>query len=428
MNMLPWISRWYRRLIRLYPPSFQADFGDELAWVFDQATEEAALQGNPGILRLCLHELSDLPWNILNQLWRNREVNTMLEKFLIGGKRLVFYMLTLITALIILLPIFGPRLGRGWGLIALLVGWFVFTTIAWQARKLPIKVWFYTGLVVLAGLFWPTSFLIESNFVFQDKLPQPFLGILNVVILLLPLLALIIAAYLIYAAIMMVREQQNTQGAQGEVASTRTRQGGWMLAYILTLSILLLVKFYHNLSGLIMWDNTYDPIEFLWLILPILIAIICGVILMVNLPGKTKLAGWLYMLLVPAMMLIVYVPAVNVDPHQVTTERAERLSYAIENYYQREGKYPQTLSQLVPRDRLFIPGPMIINGQPWCYDAGADFYRLAYIERKHWSSPCYYEQVISSAGDFTALPPVCEEELKMLIDEKVIEEYGGCQK
>ena len=174
MNMLPWISRWYRRLIRLYPPSFQADFGDELAWVFDQATEEAAHQGNSGVLRLCLHELSDLPWNILNQLWHNREGNAMLEKFLIGGKRIVFYIVTLITALIILPPIFGASLGRGWRLIALLVGWFVFTTLAWQARKLPIKVWFYTGLVVLAGLFWPTSFLIESNFVFQDRLPQPY--------------------------------------------------------------------------------------------------------------------------------------------------------------------------------------------------------------------------------------------------------------
>jgi hypothetical protein len=427
MNVLPWISRWYRRLIRLYPPSFQADFGDELAWVFDQATEEAAHQGNSGLLRLCLHELSDLPWNILNQLWRNREVNAMLEKFLIGGKRIVFYIVTLITALIFLPPIFGARIGRGWRLIALLVGWFVFTTLAWQARKLPIKVWFYTGLVVLAGLFWPTSFLIESNFVFQDRLPQPFLGILDVVIFLLPILALIIAAYLIYAAMKMIREQQNKQAVQGEVASTRAGRGGWTLTYILTLSILLLVKFYHNLSGLIMWENTYDPIEFLWLFLPILIAILCGIILLLNLPGKSKLAGLLFLLLVPAMMFIVYVPAVNIDPHQVTTERAERLSYAIENYYQREGKYPQTLSQLVPRDRLFIPVPMIINGQSWCYDAGLDYYRLGYVDRCHWSSPNFFGTVFKSVGDVSGLPAVCDAVVTAHNQQFSRDDFIGCK-
>jgi hypothetical protein len=351
----------------------------------------------------------------------------MLEKFLIGGKRLVFYIVTLITALMILPSIFGATIGRGWRLIALLVGWFVFTTLAWQARKLPIKVWFYTGLVVLAGLFWPTSFLIESNFVFQDRLPQPFLGILDVVILLLPLLALIIAAYLIYAAILMIRDQQTPPGVEGETSLPRSGQGGRMLAIVVTLAVLLLVKFYHNLSGLIMWDNTYDPIEFLWLILPILIAIICGVILVINLPGKTKLAGWLYLLLVPAMMWIVYVPAFNVDPHQVTTERAERLSYAIEKYYQREGYYPQTLSQLVPTDRLFIPVPMIINGQSWCYDAGPDYYRLGYVDRCHWSSPNFFGTVFKSVGDVSSLSAVCDAVVTAHNQQFGSDDFIGCK-
>ena len=185
----------------------------------------------------------------------------------------------------------------------------------------------------------------------------------------------------------------------------------------------MLVKFYHNLSGLIMWDNTYDPIEFLWLILPILIAIICGVILMINLPGKTKLAGWLFLLLVPTMMWIVYVPAVNIDPHQVTTERAERLSYAIENYYQREGKYPQTLSQLVPRDRLFIPVPMIINGQSWCYDAGSDSYRLGSVDRVIGVPPAFYGTIFTSVGDTSGLFRRSVKRLKTLITSRFIGDF-----
>jgi hypothetical protein len=189
----------------------------------------------------------------------------------------------------------------------------------------------------------------------------------------------------------------------------------------------LLVKFYHNLSGLIMWDNTYDAIEFLWLILPILTAIFCGIILMINLPGKSKLAGLLFLLLVPTMMWIVYVPAVNIDPHQVTTERAERLSYAIENYYQREGHYPQTLSQLVPRDRLFIPIPMIINGQSWCYDAGPNYYRLGTVDRCQWSSPNFFGTVFKSVGDISDLPAVCDAVVTAHNQQFGSDEFIGCK-
>ena len=86
MSAVEQVCRWQRRLIRLYPASFRADFGEELAWVFEQAAADAARQGGGQLLKLCLRELGDLPWNILNQVWRNREVNAMFERFLTGGK------------------------------------------------------------------------------------------------------------------------------------------------------------------------------------------------------------------------------------------------------------------------------------------------------------------------------------------------------
>ncbi len=86
MNAPGWILRWYRRLLHLYPAAFQADFGEEQAWVFEQGAEDAARQGRRRLLGFCLRELGDLPWNILNQVWHNREVNAMFERFLTGGK------------------------------------------------------------------------------------------------------------------------------------------------------------------------------------------------------------------------------------------------------------------------------------------------------------------------------------------------------
>jgi hypothetical protein len=86
MNAIERICRWHRSLLRLYPASFKSEFGEELALVFEQAAEEAAQHGRWSLLRLLLHELGDLPWNILNQVWQNREVNAMFERFLSGGK------------------------------------------------------------------------------------------------------------------------------------------------------------------------------------------------------------------------------------------------------------------------------------------------------------------------------------------------------
>jgi hypothetical protein len=133
--------------------------------------------------------------------------------------------------------------------------------------------------------------------------------------------------------------------------------------------------------------------------------------LSIALLGRTKLAGLLYSLLIPALMIAASAGAQRVDFRQLTEERAGRASQAIEAYYAREGRYPQDLRQLTPWYVLSLPGPVIIYGQDWCYDGGDDYYRLGYVYREHWSDPRLTGRIYRTIGEAPDLHGMCEEEI-----------------
>ncbi len=176
----------------------------------------------------------------------------------------------------------------------------------------------------------------------------------------------------------------------------------------------MLAKTLYNLYWLTVWDNTDDPLGYFWLGFPVLAALFSGVMLSITLPGRTKLAGFLYSLLIPALMIAVSARAQSVDFRQLTEERAGRASQAIETYYAREGRYPQDLRQLTPGYVLSLPGPVIIYGQDWCYDGGDDYYRLGYVYREHWSDPRLSGRIYKTKGEAPDLYRMCEEEVVAL--------------
>jgi uncharacterized membrane protein len=68
INSVRIATNLYSRLIRLYPPEFQGNFGEELETVFHSMVKEAVQTG--GVLPLAgvfLQELHDLPGNILHE-------------------------------------------------------------------------------------------------------------------------------------------------------------------------------------------------------------------------------------------------------------------------------------------------------------------------------------------------------------------------
>ncbi|MBK8901739.1 MAG: hypothetical protein IPM53_11185 [Anaerolineaceae bacterium] len=193
-------------------------------------------------------------------------------------------------------------------------------------------------------------------------------------------------------------------------AAMPTPAGGRLAAVSLLVVSLLMTKLAHSLYWMFVWDSTHDSFDILWLILLIPIALLAGLMLAVRLPRQRLIC----LLGLPLLPLLAYLAGVQVDYHELTAARAERVGLAIENYHEVNGRYPQTLNQLTPRYLLSVPEPTIIYGQNWCYEGGDTYYRLAYIDLEHWSSPNPESRIHQSAGDLSHLPPTCEAQFAVL--------------
>ncbi len=79
-------------------------------------------------------------------------------------------------------------------------------------------------------------------------------------------------------------------------------------------------------------------------------------------------------------------------PYNLTEQGAARLEGAIQAYRADQGVYPARLGALVPRYLWLIPEPVTYHTQVWCYDGGADYFRLGYYDSEHYRY-----------GDFTSL-------------------------
>jgi hypothetical protein len=73
---------------------------------------------------------------------------------------------------------------------------------------------------------------------------------------------------------------------------------------------------------------------------------------------------------------------------------------AIKKYYGQHGLYPQSLNDLVPQNLVYVPKPIMIPGQTWCYEGGPDYYRQGFVYRQYFSTPAYVR--IQSVG---GIPP-----------------------
>jgi hypothetical protein len=292
----------------------------------------------------------------------------------------------------------------------LIAGGLLSIGLYFAAKRGRSQVWIYIGLFVLAGLFLPTAMLVGY---FLDPLPQPFRFIVQLVLFLLPSLALVAAALLLNSGLNLYYERRNARQAAREGSLTQPKQAGRMAALCFLLSALVIAKLLHNQYWLLVWDNTYDPIEYFWLPVPVLAAYISGLLLIIAQRGWGKLAG-LYALLLPALLIAVSLGGMGVDFRLFTEERAGRVSQAIEAYQAREGRYPGDLGQLTPRYLLSLPGPVILYGQGWCYDGGEGYYRLGAVDRDHWSSPELFGHLYAAQGEVPQLFPICEAEITAL--------------
>lgn len=184
----------------------------------------------------------------------------------------------------------------------------------------------------------------------------------------------------------------------------------------LFLSLLLLLKALHSLYWLLIWDSTTDSLHVFWLFIPLLATFLVGAFLAIALPGKLKLGGAVYTLLLIALVITVFIASQRVDFRRLTAARAQRTAQALQTYYERHGRYPEMLSQLTPGITLSVYEPVIIYGQPWCYEGGDDYYRLGYVYREHWSDPRLSGRIAHSAGEPPGDSPICAGEIAAFVE------------
>jgi hypothetical protein len=312
------------------------------------------------------------------------------------------------------------------------------------SRRLGVTTWLVAGLFILAGLLAPTSLLVDTQGTFLGALPPWITTLASILLFLLPSLALVVAALLFQSGLKLLAlrrsgkadvlppkdldaslaapPQNDTSEDKGRRAGAveggsspgRNRRMGWTAAAAFLLGALLIVKTLDNLYWLMVWDETSDGLIYLWLVLPVLAAFFVGAVLAINLPGWSKLAGPAYALLIPAAMIAVSARGLSVDYRGLTEAHAGRVSQAVEAYYARNDRYPQALRQLVPFYLISLPGPVIINGQDWCYRAGAGYYQLGYVDRAHWSSPILTGQVYKTAGQAPEKPGLCDSQIAIM--------------
>jgi hypothetical protein len=282
------------------------------------------------------------------------------------------------------------------------------------------RVWILAALLLLPGLSLPASVIANIFTVTEPPLA----------LTLMPSVALLITALLLYSGLNAYREWQHASAVEaGPSQAQRSKRAGRAAAVVFVVSAVLLAKTLHHLYWFTVWDNTYDSIGYLLLLAPVPAALLSGVTLSITLSGRVKWTGFLYSLLIPALMIAVSARAQRVDFRQLTEERAERVTQAIETYHAREGHYPQDLRQLVPRYVLSLPGPVIMYGQDWCYDGGEDYYRLGYLDREHWSDPRLFGRVYSAKGHSPLKVDICQPAIDTYRAQhpdwdRVLQDYG----
>ncbi len=317
-------------------------------------------------------------------------------------------------------------LGRGlWGAFGLgrliswtIIGWAIAWIVFFAARRLSPTLLIGVGATSFVALMLPDALTSEI----APYLPQPLKDPITLAFLFTIPSSFVISALLTHSGLTLYAKSRTA----GEVRIASQARGG--STAIVGLSAVILAIALRDLYRFMVWDTTADSLGMLWLALPILSLLFSCALLMGMLPGRARLAGLSYLLLIP-LLIPLAACAQTVDFRQLTLAHAEQVRQEVEAFELREGRYPQSLSDLPPWQALTLPAPMILYGQRWCYQGGDAFYRLGYLDRDHWSSPIQYGRVFSARGHSPLRVDVCQEAIAKFRAghsgwDRVLQDYG----
>jgi hypothetical protein len=196
----------------------------------------------------------------------------------------------------------------------------------------------------------------------------------------------------------------------------------------LALAFTLLGAMAYTIFWSSVWDQTSDGLAGLfYLMSAMLVGVGAGAVMGINAKSWFRLSGFVFAVTVPALMIWVFNSGWQLSFAGITEDRAARIQTAIENFYTRTGRYPSMMSELVPRDLLYVPQPVMFQGEGWCYQGGADYYQLGTFYHEYFSSPVSLK-IYSQAGSPPENSWACAERLaymKQRYEPPDFVEFGG---
>jgi hypothetical protein len=302
-------------------------------------------------------------------------------------------------------------------LVPLVVNWRLLLQMPWPIVPVALllaAVWalmdFSDALAValsLLALALPALFALTRAS--PDLQPPPWLRVpLGISFYALPGLLVAVAAVWISAGLRSLPRPEDTSQPGAAPAH-------WLPAVLrLGLAALLLGCLAYTIVWASIWDHTSDGLGGLFFsMLASPVAIAAGMLMGMTSKGGRRWAGLAFAVLVPILTFGAFKYGWHVSYHAITETRAARIQRAVERFHARSGHYPEELSELVPRDLLWIPTPVILQGRGWCYQGDDDGYQLGTYYREFFSAPLSL-RIYASAGSAPEFDRACEEKLAEL--------------
>lgn len=243
----------------------------------------------------------------------------------------------------------------------IIVGLSAVTSLGWFAGA-QSKIG-YTAGVTLLIIAWQILFAGSSFFSIDPDLPSWLRLGISIVTGISMLLAIFLCAALLYISL---RNQP--------AVPTRTKAWRWALIALLACSSVIMV-FWDGLYSSVHMRAYEDHLPFI----QFLASLTAGAVLALILPGWRRLVGIAFCAAITTIAVIALNWGWNTSAVGLTQNRAARIEQAIIQYQIDHRTYPARLNEITPRYLLYLPPPLISRMGGWCYQGGADFFRLGYI-------------------------------------------------
>lgn len=182
----------------------------------------------------------------------------------------------------------------------------------------------------------------------------------------------------------------------------------------LLLAAVLLLSLVYQMVIALAWDEITDGLASVVIVDTVIFASIAAGMLM-----AWSTIGWRiwialgFVVAVTLLMSSAYSPWLHRSPVALTEGRAEQVNQAVLRYHTQNARYPEALAALTPWYLWRIPEPVMVRGLSWCYEGGADTYRLGYVYRPAFGAPVSV-RIHASTGTPPNLGWSCDDEAAQL--------------